>query len=272
MPAASLGADVVVHSVTKYLSGHSDVVLGATVVADTERGAGIGERLRRHRTLHGAIAGPMEVFLALRGLRTLSVRFERACASAAELARRLGGHPSVERVRYPGSGAMVSIDVVGEADAAERVCASTRLWLHATSLGGVESQLERRRRHPSESEQVPVNLLRLSVGIEHVDDLWADLAQALGRRLSRALRFPSESSGRVGHSPQVTLRSPSPPHLKDRLVSNLLDLSTALFLRVNDFARTSTWLHAPAVAYAKYGLVVFAALIVVGSGPDASDE
>ena len=74
---------------------------------------------------------------------------------------------------------MVSIDVAGDADAAERVCASTRLWLHATSLGGVESQLERRRRHPSESEQVPVNLVRLSVGIEHVDDLWADLAQAL---------------------------------------------------------------------------------------------
>jgi cystathionine gamma-synthase len=123
----------------------------------------------------------MEVFLALRGLRTLSVRFERACASAAELARRLEGHPSVERVRYPGSGAMVSIDVVGGADAAERVCASTRLWLHATSLGGVESQLERRRRHPSESERVPVNLLRLSVGIEHVDDLWADLSQALDR-------------------------------------------------------------------------------------------
>ncbi|KRC89453.1 cystathionine gamma-synthase [Terrabacter sp. Root85] len=175
----SLGADVVVHSVTKYLSGHSDVVLGATVVADTERGRAIGDRLRRHRTLHGAIAGPMEVFLALRGLRTLSVRFERASASAAELARRLEGHPAVERVRYPGSGAMVSIDVAGDADAAERVCASTRLWLHATSLGGVESQLERRRRHPSESEQVPVNLVRLSVGIEHVDDLWADLAQAL---------------------------------------------------------------------------------------------
>src|SRR6478752_7022072 len=177
----SLGADVVVHSVTKYLSGHSDVVLGATVVADTERGRAIGDRLRRHRTLHGAIAGPMEVFLALRGLRTLSVRFERASASAAELARRLEGHTAVERVRYPGSGAMVSIDVAGDADAAERVCASMRLWLHSTSLGGVESQVERRRRHPSESEQVPVNLLRLSVGIEHVDDLWADLAQALDR-------------------------------------------------------------------------------------------
>ena len=174
-----LGADVVVHSVTKYLSGHSDVVLGATVVADTDRGREVGERLLRHRTLHGAIAGPMEVFLALRGLRTLAVRFERASASAAELARRLDGHPSVTRVRYPGAGAILSIDVAGDAEAAERVCGATRLWLHSTSLGGVESQVERRRRHPSESEQVPVNLLRLSVGIEHVDDLWADLEQAL---------------------------------------------------------------------------------------------
>ncbi|WP_344253990.1 trans-sulfuration enzyme family protein [Terrabacter carboxydivorans] len=175
----ALGADVVVHSVTKYLSGHSDVVLGATVVGDTERGRGLGERLRRHRTLHGAIAGPMEVYLALRGLRTLAVRFERASANAAELADRLQGHPGVARVRYPGAGAILSVDVAGDADAAERVCAATRLWLHSTSLGGVESQLERRRRHPSESTEVPVSLLRLSVGIEHVEDLWADLDQAL---------------------------------------------------------------------------------------------
>ena len=175
----SLGADVVVHSVTKYLSGHSDVVLGATVVADTDRGREIGARLLRHRTLHGAVAGPLEVFLALRGLRTLSLRFERASASAAELARRLQGHPSVTRVRYPGAGAMLSIEVRGDAAAAERVCDATRLWLHSTSLGGVESQVERRRRHPTESEQVPPNLLRLSVGIEHVDDLWADIDQAL---------------------------------------------------------------------------------------------
>ena len=175
----SLGADVVVHSVTKYLSGHSDVVLGATVVADTDRGREIGARLLRHRTLHGAVAGPLEVFLALRGLRTLSLRFERASASAAELARRLQGHPSVTRVRYPGAGAMLSIEVRGDAVAAERVCDATRLWLHSTSLGGVESQVERRRRHPTESEQVPPNLLRLSVGIEHVDDLWADIDQAL---------------------------------------------------------------------------------------------
>ncbi|HET7801574.1 MAG TPA: PLP-dependent transferase [Humibacillus xanthopallidus] len=174
-----LGADVVVHSVTKYLSGHSDVVLGATVVADTERGRALGERLQRHRTLHGAIAGPLEVYLALRGLRTLAVRFERACANAAVLAERLAAHPTVRRVRYPGSGAMLAIEVGDDAAAAERLCAATLLWLHSTSLGGVESQLERRRRHPSESTAVPVNLVRLSVGIEHVEDLWSDLEQAL---------------------------------------------------------------------------------------------
>ncbi|HET8987732.1 MAG TPA: PLP-dependent transferase [Humibacillus sp.] len=174
-----LGADIVVHSVTKYLSGHSDVVLGATVVADSDRGRALGERLHRHRSLHGAIAGPLEVFLALRGLRTLSVRFERACASAAVLAERLADHPAVDRVRYPGSGAMLAIDVAGGEAAAERLCSATRLWLHSTSLGGVESQLERRRRHSSESPAVPVNLVRLSVGIEHVEDLWSDLAQAL---------------------------------------------------------------------------------------------
>ena len=174
-----LGADVVVHSVTKYLSGHSDVVLGATVVADTERGRAIGERLQRHRTLHGAIAGPLEVYLALRGLRTLAVRFERACSNAALLAERLAGHPAVGRVRYPGSGAMLAIEVGHDDAAAERLCAATHVWLHSTSLGGVESQLERRRRHPSESTSVPVNLVRRSVGIEHVEDLWSDLGQAL---------------------------------------------------------------------------------------------
>jgi len=175
----SLGADVVVHSATKYIAGHSDVLLGVTVVPDDSRGAAIGERLRRHRTLYGAIAGPLEVYLGLRGLRTLALRFERASANAAELAARLEGHPAVERVRYPGSGAMLSIDVPGDADAAERVCAATHVWVHSTSLGGVESQLERRRRQPSEPETVPHNLIRLSVGIEHVEDLWTDLDQAL---------------------------------------------------------------------------------------------
>ncbi len=175
------GADVVVHSVTKYLSGHSDLLLGATVTAPTESGRALQERLRRHRQLHGAIAGPVETWLALRGLRTLHLRVERAGANAVELADRLAGHPSVRRVRYPGLGAMVSIEVVGGAQGAERVAAATRVWVHSTSLGGVESQIERRRRQPGEPEAVPVELLRLSVGVEDVEDLWRDLAQALDR-------------------------------------------------------------------------------------------
>jgi len=171
----ALGADVVIHSVTKYLAGHSDVLLGATVTRRDDLLA----HLTRRRTLHGGIAGPMEVWLALRGLRTLHVRFERACANAAELARRLEQHPAVERVRYPGFGAMVSFEVHGGASAADAVTNACRLWLHATSLGGVESLIERRRRYAAESPTVPENQLRLSVGIEDVDDLWRDLRRAL---------------------------------------------------------------------------------------------
>ncbi|WP_295692846.1 PLP-dependent transferase [Lapillicoccus sp.] len=175
----ALGADVVVHSVTKYLAGHSDVVLGATVTGDHGRGPELLERLTRHRTMHGAIGGPMEVWLALRGLRTLQVRFERSCANAVELARRLEAHPGVERVRYPGTGAMVSIEVAGDAAAADAVAAGCRLWLDATSLGGVESLIERRRKYAAEAPTVPEQQLRLSVGIEDVEDLWTDLDRAL---------------------------------------------------------------------------------------------
>ena len=170
-----VGVDIVVHSVTKYLAGHSDVVLGACVTGD----ASLTERLRRHRTLRGAIPGPLETWLALRGMRTLPLRVERAGQTAAALVSRLGDHPAVTRVRYPGFGAMVSIEVRGGADGAERVCAATRLWVHSTSLGAVESQLERRRRIPIEPEVVPENLIRLSVGIEDVEDLWRDLSAAL---------------------------------------------------------------------------------------------
>ncbi len=174
-----LGADLVVHSATKYLSGHSDVILGVAVSAPTQVGRTAYETLSRYRRAHGAIAGPMETWLALRGLRTMHLRVERACANATALVDRLQDHPAVARVRYPGFGAMVSIDVVGDAAAAERVCAATRIWVHSTSLGGVESQLERRRRHALEPASVPENLVRLSVGIEDVEDLWRDLAQAL---------------------------------------------------------------------------------------------
>ena len=173
------GVDVVVHSVTKYLAGHSDVILGACVTRDDGAGHALTERLRGHRLLRGAIPGPAEAWLALRGMRTLALRVERAGATAAELAARLAAHPAVKRVRYPGFGAMVSIEMRDGAEAAERVCAGTRLWVHSTSLGGVESQLERRRRIPLEPTTTPESLIRLSVGIEDVEDLWSDLSAAL---------------------------------------------------------------------------------------------
>ncbi|GAB48264.1 trans-sulfuration enzyme family protein [Mobilicoccus pelagius] len=175
----TMGADVVLHSATKYLAGHSDVVLGILVTGDDERGRGLYDAFHHHRHLHGAVPGPMEVWLALRGLRTLALRVERASTTAAVLASRLGEHPAIERVRYPGSGAMLAVDVRGGAEFAERVCTATRLWVHSTSLGGVESQIERRRRYPSEPDIVPEGLLRLSVGIEDVEDLWRDLSAAL---------------------------------------------------------------------------------------------
>ncbi|MEO3935801.1 PLP-dependent transferase [Dermatophilaceae bacterium Soc4.6] len=180
-----LGGDVVVHSVTKYLSGHSDVVLGATVTATDGRGPELLERLTGHRTLHGAIAGPMEVWLALRGLRTLHVRVERSSANAVELASRLAAHPCVEQVRYPGFGGMVAFEVTGDAAAAEAVAAGCELWLNATSLGGVESLIERRRKYAAEAPTVPEHQLRLSVGIEDVDDLWRDLDRALRAAIPR---------------------------------------------------------------------------------------
>lgn len=169
------GVDVVVHSATKYLAGHSDVLLGATVTNDAE----IAERLKQQRLLGGAIPGPFETWLALRGMRTLHLRWERACANAAILAEWLCSHPAVERVLYPGRGAIIAIEVVGGVEGAMAVEDAVELWLPATSLGGVESMLERRRRHALEPVSVPENLLRLSVGIEDVEDLWRDLDQAL---------------------------------------------------------------------------------------------
>lgn len=170
------GADLVVHSGTKLLAGHSDVQLGIVCGRDT----GLRNRLDEHRRLHGAIPGPMEAWLALRGLRTLVLRVERGQENARDLAARLAAHPAVSRVRYPGSGTMVSIELTGGREAADRLCATVRLWTHATSLGGVESSLERRRRWDSESPAVSDSLVRMSVGIEDAADLLADLAQALG--------------------------------------------------------------------------------------------
>jgi len=179
------GADFVLHSATKFLAGHSDTLLGAVVC----REEGDAERLRALRTRTGIVAAPDPAWLLLRGLRTLELRVERQSASALELARRLAAHPRVERVRYPGLdnplaarwmvggfGGLLSFDVVGDARAVEE---ATHVITNATSLGGVESLLETRARW--EGDRVPPNLLRLSVGLEDVDDLWADLTQALER-------------------------------------------------------------------------------------------
>jgi cystathionine gamma-synthase len=183
-------ADAVVHSATKLLAGHSDVVMGVTVTRRPE----LVEALLRRRSLHGAVPGPWEAWLVLRGMRTLALRVERASANAEELAGRLAAHPRVETVRYPGLashpdhdvakaqmagfGTMVSFDVRGGAEAAESVTARLRLLTVATSLGGVETLIERRGRWEGE-HGVPPGLLRMSVGIEDVEELWADLDQAL---------------------------------------------------------------------------------------------
>ncbi len=180
------GADLVVHSATKFLAGHSDVVLGAVVSARDDD----YERLLAFRGRTGIIAAPDPAWLLLRGMRTLAVRVERQSATALELARRLSEHPAVERVRYPGLGddvaarylrggfgGLLSFDVRGGREAARAVESATRVISNATSLGGVESLLE--TRHRWEGERVPENLVRLSVGLEDVDDLWDDLEQAL---------------------------------------------------------------------------------------------
>ena len=173
-----LGADIVVHSATKYLAGHGDVVLGALVTTDDQ----LYDVLKARRDLVGAIPGTFETWLALRGLRTLHLRLDRAESNARDLAERLRGHPAVTEVRYPGFGGVVSVVLADGPDAADRLVRSTALWVHATSLGGVESTFERRRRWKSEPATIPDALVRLSVGVEDVEDLWADLAQALARR------------------------------------------------------------------------------------------
>ena len=164
------GADFVVHSATKYLGGHSDVLLGAVVC----RSADDAERLREFRGRSGIVAAPDPCWLLLRSLKTLDVRMERITATAQELAERLRAHPAVANVRYPGFGGLLSFDVAD----AQRVETSVRSIANATSLGGTESVLESRSRW--EGDRVPPGLLRLSVGLEDAADLWADLEQALG--------------------------------------------------------------------------------------------
>ena len=171
----SMGADIVMHSVTKFLAGHSDVVLGSLSTSD----AALFKRLEESRRFNGAIPGPFEAWLALRGIRTFPVRFRAAEANAKTLVTRLQNHAKITKVRYPGFGAVISFEIDGNAEKAEKVCESSRLIAHATSLGGVESLWERRRRWAGESPSVPEQLIRLSVGCEHVDDIWQDIEQAL---------------------------------------------------------------------------------------------
>ena len=186
----ALGADVVVHSATKFIGGHSDLLSGITIA----REKALADRLHHRRGLSGATPGALEAFLALRGLRTLALRLDRGQANAAELARRLDQHPAVSRVRYPGLpgdpghqtaarqmtgfGAVLAFEVA-DAPTADRLCDAVHVIVHATSLGGVESSIERRSKLPGQ-EHVPPGLLRLSVGCEHIDDLWNDLNTALG--------------------------------------------------------------------------------------------
>jgi cystathionine gamma-synthase len=167
------GADFVLHSATKFLGGHHDLLLGAVVAKEQ----GDHERLLEFRGRTGIVAAPDPAWLLGRSLKTLHVRMERHTANATELARRLDAHPAVERVRYPGFGGLMSFDVAGGEEAARRVETSTRLIKNATSLGSVDSALETRARW--ERGRVPDNLVRLSVGLEGVDELWADLARAL---------------------------------------------------------------------------------------------
>ena len=164
------GADLVLHSATKYLGGHSDVLLGAVVC----RSRADADQLRELRSRLGIVAAPDPCWLLLRSLKTLRVRMERITASAQQLAERLRAHPRVEVVRYPGFGGLLSFDV-GDA---RKVETSVQVVKNATSLGGTESVIESRSRW--EGDRVPAGLLRLSVGLENPDELWADLEQALG--------------------------------------------------------------------------------------------
>ncbi len=167
------GADFALHSATKYLAGHDDVLLGVVVCKREDDAA----RLHELRTHTGIAAAPDPAYLLLRGLKTLEVRVRRQTETATELARRLRGHPAVQTVRYAGIGGLLSFDVAG-AEEARHVETSLELITNATSLGGVDSVLEARARW--EPERVPPGLLRLSVGLESPEELWTDIDRALG--------------------------------------------------------------------------------------------
>ena len=190
------GADVVMHSATKFIGGHSDLLAGVLVTRDDA----LHDEFHQRRLLHGATIGAMEAFLTLRGARTLALRLERGQASAMELATRLEAHPEITRVRYPGLpshdthdaaarfmrgfGAVLSFETTGPGERATAVCERAELINHATSLGGVESTMERRATIAGQ-ERIPPTLIRFSVGCEHVEDLWADLDAALRSTATR---------------------------------------------------------------------------------------
>jgi cystathionine gamma-synthase len=194
------GATWTIHSATKYLGGHADLLLGVVVAATQDRAA----PLDHHRHLHGATPGALETYLTLRGIRTLPLRMERAQENALELSTRLAAHPEIDRVRYcglpddpgharmrafmNGSGGVLAMEPAGGADRAEALCRAVELFTHATSFGGVESTLERRSRWAEESADVPPALIRVNVGCEHVEDLWADLEHALQHSRPRPAR------------------------------------------------------------------------------------
>jgi cystathionine gamma-synthase len=185
-----LGATVSLQSATKFIGGHSDLLAGVA----TTRDDALWHALRKSRELNGATPGTLEAFLAVRGARTLAIRLQRAQQTALMLAERLEAHPLVARVRYPGLpshpthatarrvlkgfGTVISFDLLGGAELADGVCRHVRLVRHATSLGAVESTMERRAAIPGQ-EHLPPSLLRLSVGIEDAEDLWADLDSAI---------------------------------------------------------------------------------------------
>ena len=193
--ALALGVDIVFHSATKYLNGHSDLTAGVLVTRVEDEA---WRELRWLRSRMGGVLGAFEAWLLIRGMRTLFIRFDKASANALTIARHLEGHPRIERVLYPGLpshtqhavaqrqmtrgfGGMLSILVRGGAAEAKRIASSTRLFLPATSLGGVESLIEHRKAVEGPNSVVPDNLIRISVGIENPGDLVADLDQALGQ-------------------------------------------------------------------------------------------
>ncbi len=189
----ALGADIVMHSATKYLNGHSDVIAGALAAREDDD---FWKRIRRTRSTLGQILGPLETFLLIRGMRTLDLRVKAACANAMELAQRLSNHAAIAQVLYPGLpthpghdiakrqmtggfGGMFSLRLRGGEKAAIATAAGVTLWKRATSLGGVESLIEHRASIEGAGSPCPTDLLRLSAGVEDVEDLFTDLDRAL---------------------------------------------------------------------------------------------